>query len=145
MFPTAIISPKYIPNSQTFPLIKHSKTTNFNSKLIINPLFSIRNVKKFNLKDSSNKHHLQSNNRTKASINKSRKILNINLFKKNIQKNHFQSFQLLEKSLNKPDWKKFKDIERKNQREIGNVEYFTWREKSLLAEDRECKVDFKGN
>jgi len=47
--------------------------------------------------------------------------------------------------LNKPDWKKFKDIGRKNQREIGNVEYFTWREKSLLAEDRECKVDFKGN
>ncbi len=45
----------------------------------------------------------------------------------------------------KLDRKKFRDIEKRNQRETGNVEYFMLREKNLPVEDKGFKVDFKGN
>lgn len=145
MFPTVIISPKSIQNSQSSQPIKSSKTTNLNSKLILNPLTLIRNLKNSKPKDSSNKHRLPSNNWKKTPIKWLRNKENIKKLEKIFKRKKIKSFQPFWSIFNKLDKKKFKDIERKSQRETGNVEYFIQREKNLHVEDKEFKVDFKGN
>lgn len=70
---------------------------------------------------------------------KSRKLKKIILTKKT------KAFQSFREIFMKLDRKKFRDIEKRNQRETGNVEYFMLREKNQPVEDKGFKVDFKEN
>ena len=145
LFPTVIISQKSILNTRYIYPIKHSKTTNLNSKQIIKLLTSIKKLKKSNQKDLFNKHRPLSNNNKKTSIKIRDKIRNTRKLEKNILTKKIKAFNSFQRIFIKPDKKKFKDIEKRNQRETGNVEYFMRRERNSLVEGKGFKEDFKGN